>query len=54
MNFGNIFLPLTLFAAGLYHPLKYLMPIPAFSVFVALCLTAWGVWQRTESDYERP
>jgi len=44
MNFGNIFLPLTLFAAGAYHPLKYLMPVPAISVFVALCLVAYGAW----------
>jgi len=45
MNFGNIFLPLTLFAAGVYHPLKYLMPFPAISIFVALCLVAYGTWQ---------
>ena len=43
MNFGNLFLPLTLLAAAAYHPLKYLMPIPATSVFVALVIMAWGV-----------
>lgn len=43
MNFGNIFLPVTLFAAAAYHPLKYLLPFPAVSVFVALCITAYGV-----------
>lgn len=42
MNFGNIFLPLTLWAAGVYHPLKYLMPFPATSVFVALLVAAIG------------
>ena len=43
MNLGNLFLPLTLLAAAAYHPLKYLMPIPATSVFVALVIMAWGV-----------
>jgi len=42
MNFGNIFLPLTLFAAAFYHPLKYTMPLPATSVLVALVLAAYG------------
>ncbi len=42
MNFGNIFLPLTLFAAAFYHPLKYTMPLPATSVLVALLLAAHG------------
>jgi hypothetical protein len=46
MNFGNVFLPLTLFAAGFCHPLKYTMSVPATSVSVALCLTAYGVWRR--------
>jgi hypothetical protein len=45
MNFGNIFLPVTLFAAAAYHPLKYLMPFPAMAVFVALTVTAWGLRQ---------
>ena len=43
MNFGNVFLPLTLFAAAAWHPLKYLMPLPASAVFVALAVTAMGV-----------
>ncbi len=43
MNFGNLFLPLTLFAAAAFHPLKYLMPLPATSVFVALVIMGWGV-----------
>jgi hypothetical protein len=42
MNFGNAFLPLTLFAAAAYRPLKYLMTLPACAVLVALILAAWG------------
>ncbi len=45
MNFGNVFLPLTLFAAALFHPLKYLMSVPASAVLLALLLAAWGVNQ---------
>ena len=47
MNLGNIFLPLTLFAAAFYHPFKYLMPVPATSVFVALLIVSYGVWRST-------
>jgi hypothetical protein len=43
MNFGNVFLPLTLFAAAAYRPLKYSMSAPALAVFVALVVTAYGV-----------
>jgi hypothetical protein len=50
MNFGNVFLPLTLIAAAAFHPLKYLMPFPALSVFVALCLAAGGAWLRFRSS----
>jgi hypothetical protein len=49
MIFGNMVLPLTLFAAGMYHPLKYLMPIPALSVFLAMCLAAIGAYKRYET-----
>jgi hypothetical protein len=42
MNFGNIFLPLTLFAAAIHRPLKYLMPWPALAVLAALLLAACG------------
>jgi hypothetical protein len=42
MIFGNAFLPLTLFAAGFAPAWKYAMSVPATSVFVALCLAAWG------------
>ncbi len=46
MNFGNIFLPVTLFAAAAYHPAKYLLPIPAMSVTVALVITAYAVYKQ--------
>ena len=42
MNFGNVVLPITLFAAAAWRPAKYAMAIPATAVFVALCLAAWG------------
>jgi hypothetical protein len=42
MNFGNVFLPLTLFAAAAYPPLKYLMPFPALAVFLALVAATFG------------
>ena len=42
MNFGNVFLPLTLFAAAAYRPLKYSMSAPALAVFIALAVTAYG------------
>lgn len=44
MNFGNVFLPLTLLTAATYHPLKYLMPLPATAVFLALVVVVHGVW----------
>lgn len=47
MNFGNIFLPLTLFGAAAYAPLKYLMAVPASAVFLALVLAAYGATRRT-------
>jgi hypothetical protein len=46
MNVGNIGLPLTLFAAAIYRPLKYLMPGPALAVLVALALAAAGCYPR--------
>ena len=42
MNFGNIVLPIALFAAAVWRPAKYAMAIPAAAVFVAMCLAAWG------------
>lgn len=43
MNFGNVFLPLTLFAAAVYHPMKYAMGLPSSSAALALAITAYGV-----------
>lgn len=43
MNFGNVFLPLTLFAAAIYHPMKYALGLPGLSVALALAITAYGV-----------
>jgi hypothetical protein len=53
MNFGNVFLPLTLFAAAAYRPLKFCMGAPAFAVFVALVVTAYGVWWGTVPEQGR-
>jgi hypothetical protein len=43
MNFGNIFLPLTLFGAAMMRPVKYAMSLPATAILAALILTAYGV-----------
>jgi hypothetical protein len=50
MNFGNVFLPLTLFAAAAYRPLKYLMPLPALAVTVAMTLAAWGALRGSDPE----
>jgi hypothetical protein len=42
MSFGNVGLPLALFAAAAWRPLKPLMAPPALAVFLALGLAAWG------------
>jgi uncharacterized membrane protein YiaA len=42
MVMGNVLLPITLFAAAAYHPVKYLMAVPATSVFLALGMVAYG------------
>ena len=44
MNFGNLVLPPVLVLAAAWHPFKYLLPFPATAVFVAVVVTAWGVW----------
>lgn len=44
MVLGNALLPVTLFAAGACRPLKYVLPLPATAVFVALVLAAKGAW----------
>lgn len=41
MNFGNVFLPLTLIAAAAYEPAKYLMSIPALAITGALLAGAY-------------
>ena len=43
MVIGNVLLPIVLFGAAAYRPLKYVMAIPATSVFLALVLAAYGV-----------
>lgn len=43
MNFGNIFLPTTLFAGATIRPAKYLMSFPAVAITVALIITAYGL-----------
>ena len=50
MNFGNLFLPLTLFAAAAYQPLKYLMALPALAVTLAMTLATWGVLHGSDSE----
>jgi hypothetical protein len=40
MNFGNVFLPLTLICAAFFEPLKYLMSLPATAVTFALIISA--------------
>lgn len=52
MIFGNIFLPVLLFAAAAYRPLKYLLSVPILAVFIALALTAYGAWARGASGKE--
>jgi hypothetical protein len=43
MNFGNVGLPVVLFGAAIWAPLKYLLPVPAMAVTIALLLAAWGL-----------
>lgn len=43
MAFGNVLLPLTLFAAAAWRPAKYALPVPATAVLVALAAAAAGV-----------
>jgi uncharacterized membrane protein YiaA len=42
MAMGNVLLPVALFGAAIYRPVKYFMAVPATLVFVALVLTAYG------------
>lgn len=50
MNFGNVGLPLVLFGAAVWAPLKYLLPIPALAVTIALLLTALTLWPSRHSS----
>src|SRR5262249_61232451 len=61
MNFGNVLLPLTLFAAAVYRPLKFTLSAPALAVFLALGSIAYGLCmasfqkdKNTEHSHERP
>lgn len=42
MNVANTLLPLLLFAAAAYGPLKYLLPFPVIAALTALVIAAWG------------
>jgi hypothetical protein len=53
MNFGNIVLPLALFAAAAWRPAKYVMGLPATAVFIALVLAAWGARHSTGGGFHR-
>jgi hypothetical protein len=53
MNFGNIFLPIALFAAAAWRPAKYVMGLPATAVFIALVLAAWGARHSTSGGVHR-
>ena len=53
MNFGNVFLPLTLFAAAAYRPLKYAMGAPVLAILVALVLTAYAASSSKNSSEGR-
>ena len=45
MCLGNLGLPLVLFAAAAWHPVKFVLPVPALAVTAALVGTAHGVWK---------
>jgi len=46
MNMANVFLPITLMAAALVAPVKYLLPVPATALTVSLALAAVGAFRR--------
>jgi hypothetical protein len=52
MVVGNVMLPVTLFAAAAFRPLKYFMALPATAVFIALVLAAYGA--RGEASSLKP
>ncbi len=49
MNLGNVLLPITLFAAAVFPAAKYLLPLPALSICVALAMAAFGFWAKRNS-----
>lgn len=50
MNFGNIFLPLTLIGAAAFEPAKYLMSVPALAVTGALVIGAYVAIRDARGD----
>jgi hypothetical protein len=46
MNFGNIILPLLLMISAAQPLFKYLLPIPASAVAIAVAIAAWGAIRR--------
>jgi hypothetical protein len=53
MNVGNVAMPLVLFAAAVHQPVKYLLPVPALSVTLALALAAYGAFHGQASQTPR-
>jgi len=53
MNLGNVLLPITLFTSAVYHPVKYVLPLPALAVTLALVVTAFGVCTARWKDSNR-
>jgi hypothetical protein len=49
MVFANVVLPLNLFAAGAWRPLKYALPLPVVGAIVAFAIVAWGVWSTRDA-----
>jgi|SaaInl4_150m_RNA_FD_contig_21_1516141_length_898_multi_9_in_0_out_0_3 hypothetical protein len=50
MNFGNVVLPILLIAAAAQPLFKYLLPIPASAIAIALAIAAWGAVRRVYVD----
>ena len=50
MSFGNVLLPLTLVAASVHEPLKYLTGAPAITVTAALGISAVAAFQYLRGD----
>jgi hypothetical protein len=50
MAFGNVAMPLTLFAAAWWEPLKYVTPLPAISLTAAFAVTAMATIKHSLGD----